>query len=122
MTILLVDDNDRIRQTIKGILSASGVQFIECTDGSTAIESYRQYRPDWVLMDIMMPKLNGFKTTKSITSEFPQARIIILTNYDDKEFREAARQAGAQEYLLKENLTHLRSLCLNQTDGTPAVL
>jgi DNA-binding NarL/FixJ family response regulator len=76
--------------------------------------------PDWVLMDIKMKQMNGIAATKELLTKYPDARVVMLTQYSDKELREAARQAGACEYVCKENLIEVRSIlsaaCLS---GTP---
>ena len=63
-------------------------------------------------MDIMMPGLNGIQVTQNIITEYPDARIAIVTNFDDKEYRTAAKEAGAQAYILKEELIKLREMCI----------
>jgi two-component system, NarL family, response regulator DegU len=111
MNILIVDDNAQVRETIKKILDNPGVRYFECDDGAKALELYRQIRPAWVLMDIMMPGLNGIQASQDIIAEYPDARIAIVTNFDDKEYRAAAKEAGAKAYILKEEMTKLRDLC-----------
>ena len=112
MNILIVDDNAQVRETIKKILGNPGIRYIECNDGAKALESYRDIRPAWVLMDIMMPGLNGIQATQNIIAEYPNARIAIVTNFDDKEYRAAAKEAGATAYILKEDLIKLREICV----------
>jgi CheY-like chemotaxis protein len=112
LKILIVDDSARVRETIKSILANPGIQFIECDNGGKALELYRENRPDWVLMDIMMPGSNGIQATRLIIDEFSDAHIVIVTNFDDKEFRLAANESGACAYVLKEELIKLRGICL----------
>ncbi len=111
MQIMIVDDNLLIRNTIKSILASPEVDFIDCIDGALALDQYRSARPDWVLMDIKMPGMNGIQATRNIVAEFPDARIVIVTNFDDKEFRAEAEKAGARSYVLKEDLIRLRQVC-----------
>jgi DNA-binding NarL/FixJ family response regulator len=112
MNILIVDDSAQVRETIKKILDNPGVRYYECDNGVKALELYRQIRPVWVLMDVMMPGLNGIQATKDIIAEYPDARIAIVTNFDDKEYRAAAKEAGARVYILKEDLIKLREICV----------
>lgn len=105
--ILIVEDNADMRRTIKELLGDLG-EVYECSNGLEAFSAYSQYCPDWVLMDIKMAGMNGITATRKIKSVFPHARIVIVTGYDDAELREAARRAGACEYVLKENLTEAR--------------
>lgn len=96
-----------MRHLLKSLLSKIADRIYECTDGSEALESYCRHRPDCVLMDIKMGRMDGVEATREIISAFPAARIIIVTDYDDLELREAAREAGACDYVVKENLLHL---------------
>jgi DNA-binding NarL/FixJ family response regulator len=115
MTILIVDDNTRMRGMIRSLLSAPGVECYECGDGVSAIQFYRACRPDWVVMDIKLPGANGIRATQEILREDPRARIAIVTNFEDPEYREAAIKAGARAYVLKEDLSQLRDVLLPST-------
>jgi two-component system, NarL family, response regulator DegU len=112
LNILIVDDSARVRETIKNILKSPGIRYSECDNGAQALELYREIRPAWVLMDIMMPGSNGIQATQNIIAEYPDAHIAIVTNFDDKEYRSAAKEAGARAYILKEELTKLREVCI----------
>jgi DNA-binding NarL/FixJ family response regulator len=109
MMVLIVEDNPGMRRVIRSVVSDLASVF-ECSSGEDALAAYRQCRPDWVLMDIKMGATNGITATRSIKAAFPEARIVILTNYDDAELREAARRAGACGYVLKENLIDIRRI------------
>lgn len=108
MTILIVEDSEPMRQLLKKLLGDMAETFIECEDGAQALEAFRQCQPDWVLMDIKLKAVDGLSATKQIKAAFPEARIIIVTSYDDKRLREAAKNAGACGYMNKENLIELR--------------
>jgi CheY-like chemotaxis protein len=110
MNLLIVEDNARMRRMIRNVVKELAEEIFECADGSEALTLYKQYRPDWVLMDIRMQGLDGLSATRQIRSAFADAKIIMITNYDDVRLREAARQAGACDYVLKENL--LDVLCI----------
>jgi DNA-binding NarL/FixJ family response regulator len=109
MTLLIVEDNPGMRRVIRSVVGDLASVF-ECSAGENALAAYRRHSPDWVLMDIKMGAMNGITATRSIKAAFPQARIVILTNYDDAELREAARRAGACGYVLKENLIEVRRI------------
>lgn len=104
MTLLIVDDNAQVRRMIKSLVGDLAQVIIECDDGAEAPATFALHRPDWVLMDVMMKEVDGFAAARQIKAAFPDARIIIVTNYGDTDLREAARQAGACEYVLKDNL------------------
>ena len=102
-----------MRSLIKSLVKALAPEVTECSDGARALAAYLHHQPDCVLMDIRMPQVDGIAATRQITARFPDACIVMLTDYDDAELREAAQSAGATAYLLKEELLTLPEL-LNQ--------
>lgn len=114
MKLLIVDDNSKMRRLIKSVVNDLADEVLECEDGADALQSYANFHPDWVLMDVKMPKVDGLTATLSITRTFPDAKICIVTDYGDKKTIEAAKIAGASEYLTKENLYQLRDILLAQ--------
>jgi CheY-like chemotaxis protein len=113
LSLLVVDDNSDMRRLIKSIVSDLAGSIYECADGSDALQVYAVHRPDWVLMDIQMKTLDGISATREIKSAFPDARVVIVTEYDDPDWREDARQAGACAYVLKDNLPDVRLILQN---------
>ena len=110
MNILMVDDNARVRALIKSLLGDLIKHFHECSDGAEALEAYRQAQPDWVLMDIEMKQMDGLTATRVLRAAYPGAKIVIVTQHDDRALREAATAAGAWGYVLKEDLLVLREI------------
>ncbi|SRR6266545_4061913 len=110
MNILLVEDNARMREMIRSVLTDVAHEVYECDDGADALAAYTLYRPDWVLMDIRMKTMDGITATRQIVAAYPEAQVMIISNYDDLELRDAAREAGAAAYLHKENLLAVRRL------------
>lgn len=104
MNILIVDDSAKVRHMIKEILADSVNEIYECSDGLFAVESYQKFKPDLVLMDIKMKKLNGLIATKRILELDFKAKVIIVSNYDDEQIKEEARSAGAINYFTKEEI------------------
>src|SRR5229473_1271314 len=107
--ILLCEDQTLMRQGLRTLLELEpGFQVVgEATDGEEAIQRYTQLQheqkgPDIVLMDIQMPRKNGVEATAAITSNNPQARVIILTTFDYQDYVFEAVKAGAMGYLLKD--------------------
>jgi CheY-like chemotaxis protein len=115
MRILIVEDKAGVRGLIRRALAGLGAEFVECGDGAEAVAAYAAEGPDFVLMDIEMPAMDGITATRRIIAADPSARIIILTNHDQPSLREAARVAGACGYVLKENLFAIRELIGEQT-------
>ena len=110
MSILIADDNEQMRRMIKALVSDLTETIYECSDGAEAVAAYAEHRPDWVLMDIKMKRLDGLSAARQIRSRFPDARIVIVTNYDDAELRKRAIEAGALEYVIKERMVELRRI------------
>jgi DNA-binding NarL/FixJ family response regulator len=101
--VLSVDDHALLREGIAALVNAeSDMKLIaEATNGQEAIEKFRLHRPDITLMDLQMPAMNGIEATIGIRSEFPSARIIVLTTYAGDVQVLRALRAGAQGYILK---------------------
>ncbi|MEW6156911.1 MAG: response regulator transcription factor [Verrucomicrobiota bacterium] len=108
MKFLIVDDHAAFRAIVKSMLQAETAEFIECSNGREAIREYAAHRPDWVLMDIEMEEMDGLTATQRIKHQFPQARILILTQYDDPALVTEATMAGAAGFLLKDNLADVK--------------
>src|SRR5687767_10485848 len=100
MKILIVDDNERVRRLIKRLVNDLCDEVIECGDGESALSAYVEHVPDWVLMDLEMGKMDGLKSSLGIRDAYPDARILIVTNYDDSRLRQRAKEVGACGYVL----------------------
>ena len=114
MKVLIVDDSARMRRIIHSVVADLADEVLECADGSEAVLAYLNYRPDWVLMDIKMPRMDGLEAAAQICAAAPDARIVMVTNYEGGDLREAARQAGASEYVIKEDLLAIRRILLRE--------
>jgi DNA-binding NarL/FixJ family response regulator len=101
--ILSVDDHPLLREGIAALVNAeSDMKLLaEASNGKDAIEKFRLHRPDVTLMDLQMPALNGIEAIMGIRSEFPDARIVILTTYKGDVQVLRALKAGARGYVLK---------------------
>ncbi len=108
MRLLIVEDNAQMREMIKFFLTDLAEEIAECDDGAEALAAYRDFTPDYVLMDIEMKTVDGIAATRQITAADPAAQIIIVTNYNHDELRAVGQAAGACGYVLKENLIELR--------------
>lgn len=113
MRLLIVDDHAAMRRLIGRIVNDLFSVIVECADGADALAAYERHRPDWVLMDIEMSRMDGIAATHDIMQAFPKAKIVIVSKYDDEQLRAAARTAGACGYVLKENLLAVRELLKN---------
>ncbi|USX27014.1 response regulator transcription factor [Oxalobacteraceae bacterium OTU3CINTB1] len=103
ISIMIADDHPLLRSGIIAVLSANPrfAVVAEAEDGDTAVELYRRWRPDVILMDLQMPGLNGIEATGAIRRIDPEARVIILTTFDGDVQVTRALKAGATGYVLK---------------------
>jgi len=102
--ILIVDDQRLMREGLHTLLEMEPDLEIagEAEDGLTALEQYEALLPDVVLMDIRMPNLDGVQATQRLRQRWPEARVIILTTFDDDAYVFDGLRAGALGYLLKD--------------------
>ena len=105
VTILIADDNDVFRGEIKRLLEGEPeVTVAEAEDGEEALRLTQELRPEVVLMDIVMPRIDGLEATRRIKAVQPETKVIILTIHDEELYRKAARESSADAFLLKETV------------------
>ena len=102
--VMLVDDQRLMREGLRTILELEDDLQVaaEAEDGLAALEAYAAVQPDVVLMDIRMPRLDGVEATRRLCQQWPQARVIILTTFDEDALVFDGLRAGALGYLLKD--------------------
>ena len=110
VTILIVDDSAEMRRLIRQVVAEPNNTIIECSDGDEVLEAYAKHRPDWVLMDVEMKRVDGLTATANLTRRHPEAKVVIVTKYTDDETRRAARDSGALFFLGKDEIVSLRTL------------
>jgi DNA-binding NarL/FixJ family response regulator len=101
--VLLVDDDDLMRAGLKAVLSSDErIRVVgEAADGRAAVESARVQAPDVVLMDVRMPGMDGIAGTREVLAVSPNARVVILTTFEEDDYIFGALSAGASGFLLK---------------------
>ncbi|MFZ5821671.1 MAG: response regulator [Chloroflexota bacterium] len=103
--VLVVDDHPVVRRGIKSLLAEEeGIEVIgEAVNGKDALEKLQTLKPDVILMDLVMPEMNGIEAIERITAAYPDARILVMTSFaaDDKVF--PSIKAGALGYILKDS-------------------
>lgn len=110
MKVMIVDDHAGVRNMIRQLLAAPGDSFLECATGEAAVQAAREFKPDYVTMDVRLPDLSGLEAARAIRAIHPPSRVIIVTSYDQPFLRQSAIEAGAIACIFKDNLGELRSL------------
>ena len=112
MIFLIAEDNRRMRESILHFLQTripDHHSFFEALDGREVIDLFERVHPDWVIMDIEMEPMDGLVASRAILAAHPEAKIIILTNYDEPNYRAAAKAAVALAFVLKDHLSDIFS-------------
>lgn len=99
--ILIVDDAVFMRMRCSRLLTEAGHEIIEAGNGAEALEKYRETRPDGVLLDITMPKMDGIITLQEIRKIDPDARVAMVTAMGQRSMVMNALKAGARDFILK---------------------
>jgi DNA-binding NarL/FixJ family response regulator len=104
--VLIVEDNDRFRQAFIDNLQrvSPGLLIQEAIEGKECLEKVEAFRPQLVFMDIRLPGENGLSLTKKIKAGYPEMLVVVLTSYDNPEYRDAALQSGASRFVSKDTL------------------
>ncbi len=97
-----------MRRTLRELLTTPADDVREATDGGQAETVFEEQRPDWVIMDVQMQPVGGLAATRHIMARHPEARVIMVSQFDDVDLRSSAREAGAQGYVTKDDLFALR--------------
>lgn len=106
ITVLMADDHPVVREGMRAMISKEQdlMLLAEAHDGEQAVSLYEQHRPDVVIMDLRMPRMDGIAAIKGILSAHPDARVLALTSYDGDADIFRALEAGARGYLIKDML------------------
>ncbi len=121
INILVVDDDVLVASALKTILETEDSLHVNGigSDGKDAINLYRKAKPDVLLMDIRMKEMNGLEASEQILSEYPDAKILLLTTFSDDEYIVKALKFGVKGYLLKQDYTSIipaiKAVCTGQT-------
>ncbi len=118
--VLLVDDQKLFINSLKVVLESirPDIRIVKiCYDGTTAVEYCRHHEPDIVLMDVMMPGMDGVRATEELLLLHPELKIIMLTTFDEDLYVQKALDLGAKGYLLKDMLPEELSAAIDTVMG-----
>jgi len=126
--VLVVDDHTVVRDGICALLALSGdIEVVgEAKNGNEALEMVKKLKPDVVLMDVAMPLMGGLEATRRIRKEFPASKVLVLTQYDDKEYFFPVIESGASGFISKaaassELVSGIRSVFRGDSFLSPSV-
>jgi len=104
--LLIVDDHEIFRRGLRALLEPSSEWQIcgEAVDGVDAIEQCQCLKPDIVVLDVSMPRLNGLEAARLICKQTPGPQIVIITQHDSPQIRTAALEAGARAFVTKSSV------------------
>lgn len=122
--VMVADDHEVVREGISGFLNAiDDLELVgEARDGQEAVSLCGQVQPDVILMDIVMPIMDGIEATQQITEKYPHVKVIILTSFNDEDNVHHGLQAGAISYLLKNASIHEMSSAIRAAYAGKSVL
>ncbi len=102
LRVVLADDHAVLRQALVSMLDQQDLGVVgEASDGIEAVDLCRDLRPDVVVMDLSMPRMDGTEATRIIAAELPDIRIVVLTMHDDPLYEKELREAGADAFVSK---------------------
>ncbi len=107
---MVVDDNSLMRKEIVSSVAMKTDEVLECADGESALLCCLDFKPDWILMDIKMAKMNGIQAAEKIKKIMPDVKIAFVTGYDNYSYRQAAKSLGIEHYFTKNNLLGIRKV------------
>jgi DNA-binding NarL/FixJ family response regulator len=114
---LIVDDSPVFRQVLTETLLSRfpSMQIFEAANGSQALEQVDAHSPDLIFMDIRLPDVSGLELTQKIKLKYPEMTVVILTNYDLPEYRDAALRYKATHFIPKDSFLAMADIILSWT-------
>ena len=105
---MIVGDRAGTRNLVRKFLELPGITFCECASGDEAVLRAREFKPDWVTLDVHMSGRNSFQSAEDLRAEHPSAQIFIVTGLDEPHYHQRSSSVGAVGLIHNENLAALR--------------
>ena len=121
MRLLIVEDHAGMRNKLRELLAGPNVEMHECGTGEEAMWSVHDFQPDWIIMDVNLPGVNGFEATEAIRKELPSVRVVIICAEDRDYLRIQAQAVGAEQFLSKHHLAKLPGILWGEPPQPPVV-
>lgn len=116
---MIIDDSAEMRVFLRRLLRDVASEIIDYGDGLDAIADFKNERPDWSVVDVVMPTLDGLAVTSWIKSRYPETRVVVITQHDNPKLMSRAHAIGATTFLRKEDLTQLPALIASSGTQVP---
>ena len=101
MKVLIAEDDEGIRQGLREVIEGEGYQVIEAADGQQALDLFKEHTPDLALLDIMMPRVNGYDVCKRLLAEVPSLPVIFISAKSEEIDRVVGLELGADDFISK---------------------
>ena len=99
--VLVVDDEAAITDFLCNFLKRFKISSEKALNGASAIETFKQAKPDWVFLDLKMPDMDGFEVMRELKKVDPNVKVIMITGSEEKESQSKAKKLGAIDYIIK---------------------
>ncbi|HTH49709.1 MAG TPA: response regulator [Candidatus Limnocylindria bacterium] len=107
MTVMIVDDSAEMRRLLSDMVSPLSKAVVECADGQECLERFEACQPEWTIMDVQMPRLDGLEAARAVHERWPAAKVVMVTHFFSPAIEAAADAAGAVGCVSKDDLYRL---------------
>ncbi len=107
MTVMIVDDSAEMRRLLCDLVAPLSKSVVECADGQECLDRFAGCLPEWTIMDVQMPRLDGLDATRAVRARWPAAKVLIVTHFFSPGVEAAAGEAGAAGCVSKDDLYRL---------------
>lgn len=114
MTVMIVDDSAEMRRLLCDLVAPMSQAVVECVDGQDCVDRFAACQPEWTIMDVHMPRLDGLGATREVCARWPEAKVLLVSHFMSPAMEAAAGRAGAVGCLSKDELYRVVELMTPQ--------